>query len=122
MYYLEVYLVTSLNKVDDTIPVELDYSDLSIIERRLEQDYTDIKNIFKWDYNIENFQYLGNYIFYILLSSDNPFDDNSEISPQVLIDIGPDTWMEGNIVIYEKDQAEWELFVDIYEYGMHYKL
>lgn len=122
MYYLDVYLITSLEVTQGEEDIKLTPEDLQIIETRLGEDYTNVRGIFKYTdgLTVVNIQYQGNYIFRVLLSKNTPFTDVDAKNLQDEIDLGPDTWMEGNIVIFEKDEEEWELFVDIYGYGEQY--
>lgn len=76
-----------------------------LIEQRIKKDKTDIKRIF-YDHKVLGMKYDGGPFVYLKIQeTKNGLDQNDLKKMQEDIEMGPDTWMEGNIEILTKEEA-----------------
>jgi hypothetical protein len=106
---LHPFLIQDGNDFQDNISTgSKKYDDL--IKNRIAADYTNIKSIFSYYYDVIGYKFDGIYVYVLLAPKKGKrfgINELEKISKEVVdpYDVGPDTWMEGDITILSQDEA-----------------
>lgn len=105
---LRPFFVYDGNEYDTTI--YLGHAELDkLVKQRIKNDYTNIKSILDYEYKVNNYKFDGNKIFLDLSKKKGAFTEKDFENIQDTVDpynTGPDTWMEGNIVILTESETK----------------
>lgn len=76
----------------------------TLVKQRLLKDYTHVRDVFGEDLNTRGYHFDGKHI--IIDIEDSRSKKAIEHEVKQIIEMGPDTWMEGDIVILDEDEAK----------------
>ena len=76
----------------------------ALVKQRLLKDYTHVRDVFGEDLNTRGYHFDGKHI--IIDIEDSRSKKEIEKIIDDIIEMGPDTWMEGDIVILDEDEAK----------------
>lgn len=75
-----------------------------LVVDRLKKDYTHIKDIFSYDTKVLNYEFNGEFVVVDLAPMGTPKQTENKINE--IFDLGPDTWMEGDLRILKGNEIK----------------